>query len=43
MKYTFMLKDRQTGKTTSMKVEAKTRDEAKAKALALYGVAYEVK
>lgn len=43
MKYTFMLKDRQTGKTTSVKVESKTCDEAKAKALALYGVAYEVK
>ncbi len=43
MQYTFMLKDRQTGKTTSVKVEAKICDEAKAKALALYGVAYEVK
>jgi hypothetical protein len=41
-KYSFRIKDRQTGKVTTVYVEAANAKEAKSKAIATYGVAYEV-
>ena len=41
--YTFTLKDKQTGKIQYVKIEAKTRQEAKQIALRDYGVAFEVR
>ena len=41
-KYSFRIKDRQTGKVTTVYVEAANSKEARSKAIATYGVAYEV-
>ena len=41
-KYIFRIKDRQTGKVTTVYVEAANAKEAKSKAIATYGVVYEV-
>ena len=41
-KYSFRIKDRQTGKVTTVYVEAANAKEAKSKAIATYGVAYGV-
>ena len=41
-KYTIRLKDRQTGKVQNVLIDAKNIQEAKAKAMATYGTAYEV-
>lgn len=40
--FPFTLKDRQTGKITYMHVEGNSMKEAKAKAMAEYGIAYEI-
>ena len=41
-KYSFRIKDRQTGKITTVKITAKNGNEAKAIAMREYGRAYEV-
>lgn len=41
-KYPVRIKDRQTGKITTVYIEANNTNEAKAKVMATYGIAYEI-
>lgn len=41
-KFTFTLKDRQTGKKTIVHIEARTLSEARAIAIERYGISHEV-